>query len=232
MALPAWIGKGQTFEDPQAFSKWVDATPQAQVQQVAKDFNVDPTTFTSAYNLGKGTGFTTGTGAQWLDQVAPGGPRDVLQPDKIPGSKSSSGLPDWATGDLLSKLIPELTKSFADMPGQIDEWAEKNLASSHSASKNLLDGHLTSLLADLSKRGMMGGEGSTVSSDALSDLGTGVAKQQAGADLAILGQGAKQKFQVPGLLGQLAGLGQQSKSETSDPLAPYKLYSNMLLGMQ
>jgi hypothetical protein len=157
--------------------------------------------------------------------------QDILQPGLVPTSSSSSGLPSWATSDLLKNLIPELVSSFNDMPSQIDEWTDKNLAASHSASKNLLDGHLTTLLADLSKRGMLGGEGSSVSSDAIANMGSQVASDQAANDLAISSNGAAQKFQVPGLLSSIAGLGKTSTSENSNPLAPYELYSQMLLGM-
>ena len=153
--------------------------------------------------------------------------KDLFQPDLVPKSTSSSGLPEGFTSDLLSKLLPELTGSFADLPGQIDEWTEKNLASSASASKNLLDGHMTNLLADLAKRGV----GGTAAEGAMADVGMQAARGQTAADLAILGQGAQQKFQVPGQLASIAGLGQRSESEQTDPLAPYRLYSQMLLGM-
>jgi len=167
----------------------------------------------------------------YVPPAEPDEEEDLFQPDKVPTTSSYSGLPEWFSSDLLTKLLPELTNSFTDLPGQIDEWTEKNLASSASASKNLLDGHMTNLLADLSKRGMLGGEGSSVASDAMANLGTQVAKNQTVTDLATTAAGAAQKFQVPGVLGQLAGLGTSSTSQSSDPLAPYQLYSNMLLGM-
>ena len=166
-------------------------------------------------------------------------------------ASSTTGLPSWFSGDLLKALLPELKSSISGLSGQADDWADKNLAASHSASKNLLDGHLTSLMADLAKRGI----GGSVSGDAVSNAATQAAKQQAGTDLGIMSQASQQKLAIPGLLGQLAGLGQQStskssgmsqsesggsaqsassgtsQSQTSNPLAPYELYSKMLLGM-
>ena len=191
-------------------------------------------------------------------------------------STSETGIDKSFTDPLLKGLLPTLQESIKDLPGQVDQWADKNLAASRSASKNLLDGHLTNMLADLSKRGMVGG---SVASQGLGQAGVGAAQQQAGIDLGIRSQANQQRLQIPGILQGIAGLGHRSDAQSTgssfsnaqsqssgqstgwssgqstgwssgqstgtssgessgissgsstNPLAPYELYSKLLMGM-
>ena len=262
MAYTDFVGTDKTFTDAGAFSSWVDKTPEADVKQTASAYGVNPADFAEAYNLGAGTTFTADQASQYLgipipqpattpsspatpDRVTGNpGQNDLFQPGLVPvsnanstgSSNASSGLPAWFGNNILNDLLPQLKQSYSNLPGQIDDWEQKNYAHSRQASKSLLDGHLTNVLADLAKRGMIQ---SSVASDAVGTAASEIDKNRNAADLGIASQSAQQRLAVPGILTAIAGLGQRSdslsnqssSSEQSNPLAPYELYSKMLLGM-
>jgi len=124
-------------------------------------------------------------------------------------SESDSGIASWFTDPLLQGLLPTLQDSIKNLPGQVDQWTDKNLAASRSASKNLLDGHLTSVLADLAKRGLTS---STVASDTISTAAVDAAKAQSATDLGIMSNADAMKIQIPGILADVANLGNRSTS--------------------
>lgn len=220
---------------------WLNTADQASVntiRQNALNYGLTDAEIDAAFSNIRG-GTTTVT-----NPVTKGDLDQLFQPGLYSGSSATSdqssesytGLPSGLRDNLLSDLLPQLMESYQNLPGQIDDWTEKNLAASHSASKNLLDGHLTSVLADLAKRGMID---SSAASEGISKAATDVASQQAGLDLTTLAQAAQQKFQIPGMLSSIADLGKYSSSSStgdssstsSNPLEPYQLYSQMLLGL-
>ena len=127
-------------------------------------------------------------------------------------SESFSGMPEWFSSDLLNNLLPELKGSFEDLPGQVDQWRDHNLAASRSAAKNLLDGNLTTMLADLAKRGLTGG---SAMREGISDAAMTSAREMAGRDQTTMANANQMRMQIPGLLTNIAGLGQFSKGSSS-----------------
>lgn len=154
---------------------------------------------------------------------------DIFQPGQYPTSVSRTGLPQEFTGPLLEGILPQLQQATADLPGQVGEWTEQAKALSQSASRNLLQGAMTNVMADLAKRGVLK---SSVAERAIGRAGAGVATQL-GQQMAQIGmQGATLRSQVPGILAGVAGLGQVSEARQEDPLAPYNLYSQFIQSMR
>jgi len=136
---------------------------------------------------------------------------------------SVSGIPGMQ--GFLSSLIPQLTQAAGQLPEQAAQFGQ-----------TLQDQYANLMRMGMGPQGMQGtlnqlaGRNilsSTVASDALARAGQGIAQQVGAQAYPSMAAGLQQQMAVPGMLGNLAQLGQISGS--ADPLAPYKLMAQMLM---
>ena len=149
----------------------------------------------------------------------------MFQPGLVPGSYS--GLPEGYRDSFLNTLMPKLNEGINNYNTNID--TAYNLADQRAlstAKKSMREG-AGSILNNLANRNVLN---STVASDALSKGMSDISNQAADRSYQAGSAAAAMKANYPSVLGNLAQLG--SYSEQNDPLDPYRLVSNMFMGMQ
>lgn len=240
MTLPGWIGTGKTFGTAQDFSNWVDSTPQADVQKIAKDFGVSADDFTNAYNAGKGTSFTSDIGGQWLgydpNVNTDGNGVDLFQPDLYPKTESTSnsrsGLSNEYVEPIMGSVIPQFASSINGLSGAPDKYSENAQEMANASSKEALKFAGQNVLESMASKNMLN---SSITGDVMGRAIGDVAKNtqnlgyQAGKDA------SEMKLTIPQILSSLAQLGNVSESASSSlseqPNVPYQNAMQLMLGM-
>lgn len=129
---------------------------------------------------------------------------------------SRSGLPKQYQESILSALVPNMissAKQLSDMGNPNASFVGRTMRS----GKDAVTGGMTGVLNKLVNRGMMN---SQTASDALTQLGMGLNQQ-------IYGNLADMQTKIPGLLGNLVGLGQS----TENPFQPYQSILSLIQSM-
>lgn len=180
-----------------------------------------------------------------------GGMADIFQPGKFPYSRTTSGgqqvsgstqfagLPGQFPTQLLEKLIPQLLGAVKGLPGTIEQYTTGATDLAQQAGRKFMEQSLTPLLNQLASRNILQ---SSITGNVMGDVAGRAAEQVQGLGYQAGMRGAEMAYGMPGMLGQLAGLGQVSRgvsggigtqytqAEQADPLAPYKLLSNFMTG--
>lgn len=196
------------------------------------------------------TGGTSGTSAG-----SSSGLPDLFQPGLFSSSNSwgnslgmntsnqnsFSGLPEGTRNQLLTAILPQLTQSIGGLnavPGQTADAASRMYG---NLSRQALEQSLPDILNQLAGRGVLN---SSVGSDAISNAAMQIIPNFANAGYQSQIDAGNQRMQIPNILGTLLGLGNysqgsstgmglntsQNASQSSNPLEPYQLLSNFLMG--
>ena len=171
-----------------------------------------------------------GGGGGGID-ISPGG---GFIPNAVPGSSSSSqsqsGI-NWQA-PILSTIQPLLDESIQALPGLAQSYPQKIQRGYEGMMRTALSPQaMQGALNQLNRRGMIN---SSVAGDTLSKLSGSIASQIGASYYPAMMAGLDKQWELPSLLGNIAaGLGKESASvslsESSDPLAPYKLMMDFLI---
>ncbi len=128
---------------------------------------------------------------------------------------SWSGLPQQHRESLLSAVMPQLNQAVTNYPNIMPGYVEPQMRKFKDVAKGAGQG----LLDQLATRNVLGSQGAA---DATTGLMKGLNEQRFGklADLDL-----QSKMAQPGMLGQIAGLGQASEQ----PFQPYQAMLNFLM---
>ena len=149
-------------------------------------------------------------------------------------NSSKSGI-NWDS-PFMKQLYPTITKAAADLPGLAASMGDTIQGQySNLMRQGMGPNAFTGTLNSLAGRGMLN---SNIASNAIASTGQGIAQNIGNQAFNSMLAGQNAQMQVPGLLAQLANLGQEtkssggsysnSKSVSSNPLAPYELMSGLI----
>ena len=159
--------------------------------------------------------------------VAAGDFPDLFQPDLYPRSDAYSGLASKPRRQIEKNIIPELVARAKGLPETIDRYTANAARLYERQSRQIIEGSLPGLLAQLGRRGMLN---SSVAADAISQLGTQIVPTYANRAYSAGMTAARMQADVPQVLAAIANLARYSKSHSENPLAPYQLLSNFVVG--
>lgn len=179
--------------------------------QKMQDLNIDPYEHYQSYGMDNG-----------VTSVVE--PPQLYNPDLYPTSRT--GLDQSYIDQIMTAVVPTLTNSLEDYPGQVDTLMNNSVDLSRSTTKDMLDGTLQSLLNDLNGRGIMD---SSMSRDIIGNATGDVLKNYSNQNMQAGMEAAKLKLGIPALSGQLAQLGNISYQE--DPSVPQQLLTSLYVGM-
>lgn len=186
--------------------------------------------------------------------ASPGLP-DLFQPDLYSSSGSYgsstglnssysnafSGLPEDVRNQLLTTILPQLAQSISGLNAVPGNTADAAARMYSNLSRQSLEQSLPDILNQLAGRGVLN---SSVGSDAISNSANQIIPTFANAGYQSQIDAGNMQMQIPNILGTLLGLGNYSASnsgstgvtssmntsESSNPLEPYQLLSNFLMG--
>jgi len=152
------------------------------------------------------------------------------------GSQSFSGLPTNYSEQLLSGIIPALTKSAANLEGNIDANTQAAIGTYYQEMQQMLKENVPKALANLSTRGIIN---STEGQKILANVASTAATDFATKGYEAMMTAAQEKAKVPSTLASIAQLGQSSTGSStgtsysyqSDPTAMYQIMANILQQM-
>jgi len=251
------------------YGNWFKDTPEGTTQDFAGGSLLRGTGDTATYTnpFGKTVNMTSGSdlselynnnpniAAQWNTQYPdtqfPADPNafnfaplDLFPTSTSSGTTGSSGSSSGTThsginwdSPLMKSLLPQLQSSIGSMPGVLDNFARTIQDRSTNSARQMLGPQaFQGTLNNLNARGVLN---STVAGDALSKTAQpimqGILNQGYGSNIAE----QEARLALPGMLGKLATLGQESsgasssqntsagssQSYSANPLAPYELAS-------
>lgn len=157
---------------------------------------------------------------------------DLFQPDLYPHSESSSysGLdPKWRK-QIEGSIIPQMIETAGALPETINQYTADAARLYESQSRQAWQEQLPGLLNQLSRRGMFGAAGGSITGDAITNLGRQIVPEYSQKMYEAGMEAAQMHYGVPSILGELASLAKYSESSSysANPLAPYELLSNFV----
>ena len=181
---PSWIGQGQQWETPEAFSKWVDSTPRDEVQQQGLKTGFSSTDFARMYNQGAGTTWDPSAASWYLGHGSvtadgtPGGGTgsgisDLFQPGLYPSSSSRSGLSSEYINKIMGGVTPELLKSIRGLGSAPDEYSQNAMELGNASGKEALKFAGQNVLESMANKNMLN---SSIAGDAMGKAVGDVAK--------------------------------------------------------
>lgn len=214
---------------------WQNMTPEQRSARVADDkawrastsrpANYMPNNAYSPYS------FNTAYGDSVLGAINGGNFPDLFQPDLYSTSRSSSfsGLAKKYRKQIGNTLVPEMVQKATELPETIDKYTQNAADLYQRLSRRALEDAQGSILNNLANRNVLN---SSVASDAISKSIKDIVPTFADRGYQAAMEGAKMQATVPSILGQLASLAKYSTASGSsqDPLEPYKLLSNFVMG--
>jgi len=233
------IGYGPT--DSQNYSNWGMTTP-------------TQTSSTGSSNTGDTTGSTGGLADLFQPNLysnsssyGSSGSVNNSNSNSLGLSNSFNGLDPQYRNAIASGVLPQLLSAVAglnNVPGQTAQAAQSMYG---NLSRQALEQSMPDILNQLASRGVLN---SSVGSDAISNSANTIIPQFANAGYQSQIDAGKMQMQIPNILGTLMGLGNFNTSEgtnlsnstssglssatntsqSSDPLEPYQLLSNFLMG--
>ena len=147
--------------------------------------------------------------------------------DIFPSSSGYSGLPPQYRDQLLESIIPQLTSSAKNMPGQIDNYFNESMNAYKQQMNNTLKTNIPSAVNNLSNRGVLD---SRVASDTLGNVASNANQDFATQSYGAALEAAKLKAMLPTLLSQIAGIGSSSATMSQDPTQMYQIFAQLMLG--
>ncbi len=169
---------------------------------------------------------------------------NFFQPDLFSSSSSQNGSFSGSNSGInwdspfMQALMPQLQSSIQAMPGLLDNYQQTVQDQQANLARTALGPEaFQGTMNDLASRGMLN---SSVASDAISKAAQNIMQQVLTNGFQASTDALTNKLNYPTALGRLAQLGQEGssfgfsfgQSQSSDPLQPYQLASNMIMGMQ
>lgn len=160
-------------------------------------------------------------------------------------ANSFSGLPTQYGTSILSNTVPMLNQMTSQMPQNIEDWQTGTYNAYADLMKNSYQNVLPSVLNDLASRNIIN---SSVAGDAIANAANQINQSIGSSALQNQANTSQMLANMPSVLAQIAGLGQQSTSQsnssstgggsssstnssssyTEDPLAPYELLYGLI----
>ena len=179
--------------------------------------------------------------------VGQSGSQGTAQSNTSGTSENYSGLDAQYRTGILSSVLPQLQASLANFNQVPAQYADSASRLYGNLSRQALDQSLPEILQQLASRGMLN---SSVGSDAISNAAMQIIPQFANQGYQAQMNAGQMQMQIPSILATLAQLGQYSQgssqqsgtsgstnnasslnySQNQNPLAPYELLSNFLMG--
>jgi len=144
----------------------------------------------------------------------------------FPFSQSSSGLPAQYRDQLLKSVMPSLTDSINNMPGNIDSFYKNSMSSYGQDLMNALQTNIPRTVSNLANRGILN---SSVASKSIQGTTDAAMKDYANKGYQAALQAALLKSQTPNLLGNMLQYGSSSSSYSEDKTALYQTLAQMLM---
>jgi len=150
-------------------------------------------------------------------------------------SSSFSGLDQGSRNKILSSIIPQLTNSASDLSGLADRSTDLAAEQSRDTANKLAKESLPAIIQQLAAKGTLNSSfgGQDMLSQVLTNLSQNASDKTYDAGI----QSAAFKQQIPTTLAGIADLGKYSQnsgstsSSSTNELAPYSEYSNLIQAM-
>jgi len=154
------------------------------------------------------------------------------------GNQSFSGLAGDYGEKFLDKLMPQLQDEIGDYKSNINNWATGAKAGINKMATDNIRPAMGNMLEMLASRNMIN---SSMLPDTMKKMAAGTVEGVGNQMFNIDNSAAQQQMALLPLLGQLAELGKESRgqsvqksesrSQTADPLEPYRLMADMYKSM-